>query len=135
MKKTELVMQTMKAHTNDWMKSAAKRLMMIASIAMLIAVLGACGSSDANEGKSSVTPPPAASENESSNETSKEPERASEPAVITFYSTINNVQVESFMEEYGNAIEEKFPHVTVNFITKTGEMETSELIVTGRKWI
>lgn len=118
MKKTELVMQTMKAHTNDWMKSAAKRLMMIASIAMLIAVLGACGSSDANEGKSSVTPPPA----ESSNETSKEPERASEPAVITFYSTINNVQVESFVEEYGNAIEEKFPHVTVNFITKTGEM-------------
>lgn len=93
-------------------KLTAKIKMWLAALTLLItAVLSACGSGGSDTGKSAsdapkdnATPPPAA-------------QKPKDPVTLTFYSTNANENVEMFMEQYGNPIQKKFPHITIKLVS------------------
>lgn len=91
-------------------------IMFVLSLAL---ILSACGSkdqaNDGNGGKTGAEQPPA-SQTEQPKEAEKTPPPP-EPVTITFFDPNANVPKERFMEQYGNAIQSKYPHITTDFVS------------------
>lgn len=89
----------------------------IAVLLLALIMVGCGGNDQANGGnQGTTTPPPSSSQdgNGAKTPTSETP-KAPEPVTITFFESSSGRSVEWFMEPYGDAIQKKFPHVTVNF--------------------
>lgn len=75
---------------------------------------GGSGSGSAGEGESTVPPKPA------------------EPVALQFFHTSTGVSVDKFMEDYGNAIKKKFPHVTPVFAPLEKGNTLPEMLAAGK---
>ncbi|WP_028548494.1 ABC transporter substrate-binding protein [Paenibacillus sp. UNC451MF] len=54
-----------------------------------------------------------------------------DPVDLTFYLTSNNISEEKFMEQYGNKIKEKLPHINVKYIMQKDSKSLPELLTAG----
>ncbi|MEF3306836.1 ABC transporter substrate-binding protein [Paenibacillus sp. GYB003] len=97
-----------------------KRISGFAAAAMLASFAAACGGGGNPDGASSKEPAAGA------------PKDAKEPVEIVFYSPKAGRTPEQFMQENGNAIKEKFPHVTVKFVQYAKGTETADLLASGQ---
>ncbi|WP_158606934.1 ABC transporter substrate-binding protein [Paenibacillus ginsengarvi] len=97
-----------------------KHLSGLAAVALLTSLMAACGGGG---GSAAKTEPP---------KTGAEPAANKEPVEIVFYSPNAGRTPEQFMKENGNAIKEKFPHVTVKFVQYAKGTETADLLASGQ---
>ena len=110
-----------------------KRFVGMMFVLLLVTLLAACSGGT----KDTVSDPPVNnSNNQSTNQSNesgtKEPEelQPAEPVTIRYYTPTARTE-EQFMEEYGNAIEEGMPHVTIDFIPAGSGTTIPELLTAG----
>lgn len=92
----------------------------LCAIALLATLVAACGSGAENK------------QSEAPGQAVGEAPKNKEPVEIVFYSPLAGRTPEQFMKENGNAIKEKFPHVTVKFIPYAKGTETVDLLSSGQ---
>lgn len=114
-----------------------RKIMMLLVALSLILVLAACGSGS-NDGASS-DPAPAPSTNTSNsggtdsgsnNEKNEEPEKPKEPYTMVIYSN-SGFQPADFDHMFRERIEEKFPHITFEYIMRQTGATIQDLAATG----
>lgn len=95
-----------------------KRVSYVFILVFMMIIVAACGSSESNQVQENPV-----KENGNSNQQQpqeqpqEEPEEEPrDPVTLTYYSPNSRDTTELFMEQYGNAILAKFPHLTLNFV-------------------
>jgi multiple sugar transport system substrate-binding protein len=97
-----------------------KRSLTVLPSLVIVAVMAACSSGGA---KSADTETAGGSQ---------PPKAQAEPVTLQFYHTSTGVTVDKFMEDYGNAIKKKFPHVTPVFTPLEKGNTLPEMIAAGK---
>lgn len=104
------------------------KFLMVMILAVFV-MLSGCKSQDGNDKESSNKPDEISS-------TSPQTPQPPEPVTLTFFEPSSGQSYELFMEQYGSAIENKFSHITANFVHITpkeggGWIQLPELIASG----
>jgi multiple sugar transport system substrate-binding protein len=99
-------------------KSIYKSAFMILLVSMLVACSSSQNGSEQNDSGNKAIAPTA----------SATPVAKKDPIDLTFYITSSGYTDESFMDLYGNAIKEKFPHITPKFIPTGKGSSLPELV-------
>lgn len=109
-------------------------------VALLLVALSAVLAGCAGEKETQQPDQPAGSTSDSTPSTSQDTDappatNKPEPITLTFFEPSTGQSYELFMEQYGAAIEEKFPHITANFVhimqTSDGWVQLPELLASG----
>lgn len=88
------------------------KLLLWGTLLLFIIIAAACGNASQQGDGNTVQPPPVSQGGEQTpNVTPDQPK----PVTLTFFESSSGRSEEWFMEPYGNAIQTKFPHVTVKF--------------------
>lgn len=110
------------------MKRMKMRFTIVALLLTLGLILSACGNKDSAE---PTTPQENTGGTQQENtpaptpEPTPEPVKEPDPVTLTFYEPSSAATEEIFMEQYGNMIKEKFPHVSLKFIhPESSDMES-----------
>lgn len=111
-----------------------KRAAFWLGIILLIGILTACGGQDqAGDENANTQNPPAANQEQPSNQEPaqevKEQPQAPETAELTIVTPANHT-AEAFNQRFGDAIREKFPHYTINYIPRS-DISFDNLLVTN----
>lgn len=94
-----------------------KNRFLLLAMLLLIAMMAACGNKEeAGQGNTPNTPP-ATNQGEQPKEPETTPPPPPEPVTVTFFDPNANVPYERFMELYGTAIQNKYPHITTDFVS------------------
>lgn len=110
---------------------------MFASLLLAICimlVISACGSGSGNGGTSKdSSPTPASTPNNEQNSENTDANAADDGPLTLYVHSNSGDSVESWNERFGNALKEKFPNYTIEYIPKTKEVGLKELMTTGQR--